>query len=79
VREILESLSLLGESVLIVIADADEKLERSARNLPNTSVLRVAGLNVYDVLRHAKLLVTRPAIAAIEARLGDDSTGSDAP
>ncbi len=71
VREILESLSLGGGSVLIVIGDADEKLERSARNLPNTSVLRVAGLNVYDVLRHEKLVMSRAALEAVERRLGD--------
>jgi large subunit ribosomal protein L4 len=71
VREILEGLSLGGDSVLIVISEEDQKLERSARNLPNTAVVRVAGLNVYDVLRHDKLLLTRPAVAAIEARLGD--------
>ncbi len=75
VLEILEALSLGGGSVLIVIGEADEKLERSARNLPNTSVLRVAGLNVYDVLRHEKLLLTKPAVAAIEARLGDAPAG----
>jgi len=70
VREILDSLALGADTVLIVIADADEKLERSAKNLPNTGVLRVAGLNVYDVLRHDKLLLTKAAVAAIEARLG---------
>jgi large subunit ribosomal protein L4 len=70
VREMLEALSLGGSSVLIVIDEADEKLERSARNLPKVAVLRVAGLNVYDVLRHEKLLVTRAAVATIEARLG---------
>jgi ribosomal protein L4 len=32
-------------------------------------VLPVEGLNVYDVLRHQKLLVTQSALAAIEARL----------
>jgi large subunit ribosomal protein L4 len=69
VREMLEALSLAGNSVLIVIDEADDKLERSARNLPNVGVLRVAGLNVYDVLRHEKLLVTRSAVASIEARL----------
>ena len=58
--------------------DADEKLECSARNLPNTSVLRVAGLNVYDVLRHEKLLLTKPAVAAIEARLGSAPAGGAA-
>jgi large subunit ribosomal protein L4 len=70
VREMLEALSLGGSSVLIVIDEADEKLERSARNLPKVAVLRVAGLNVYDVLRHEQLLVTRAAVATIEARLG---------
>jgi large subunit ribosomal protein L4 len=75
VLEILESLSLGGDSVLIVIGEADEKLERSARNLPNASVLRVAGLNVYDVLRHKKLLLTKSAVAAIEARLGEAPAG----
>ena len=75
VCEILEGLSLGNESVLIVIAEEDAKLERSAKNLPNVSVLRVAGLNVYDVLRHHKMLVTKPAVAAIEARLGSGPGG----
>lgn len=70
VREMLGALDLGESSVLIVIDEADPKLERSARNLPNVGVIRVAGLNVYDVLRHDKLLVTRPAVDAIEARLG---------
>jgi large subunit ribosomal protein L4 len=70
VAEILDSLALSGEGVLIVIAEADEKLERSARNIPGVGVIRVAGLNVYDVLRRSKLLVTKAAVAAIEARLG---------
>lgn len=69
VREMLDALSLGDTSVLIVIDEADEKLERSARNLPGVGVIRVAGLNVYDVLRHQKLLVTKAAVAAIEARL----------
>ena len=69
VAEILESLSLSGGDVLIVIAEPDEKLERSARNLPGVGVIRVAGLNVYDVLRHSRLLVTKAAVAAIEQRL----------
>ena len=46
-------------------------LERSARNLRGVSVVRSAGLNVYDVLRHPKLVATKDAVAAIEQRLGD--------
>jgi large subunit ribosomal protein L4 len=69
VVELLRELSLGGSGVLIVIDAADAFVERSARNLPGVSVVRVAGLNVYDVLRHPRLLVTRAAVGAIEARL----------
>jgi large subunit ribosomal protein L4 len=69
--EILEGLGLSGDSVLIVIDEANAFVQRSARNLPNVTVLQVAGLNVYDVLRHSKLVLTRAAVEAIERRLGD--------
>jgi len=69
VAKLLRDLSLEGAPVLIVIAAEDPFVERSARNLPNVSVLRVAGLNVYDVLRHRKLLLTKAAVEAIGERL----------
>ncbi len=75
---VLDALSLGGTGVLIVIDDADEKLQRSARNIPGVTVLLVAGLNVYDVLRHKKLLLTQASVAAIEARLGDSPGSSPA-
>jgi len=69
VAKLLHDLSIEDATVLIVIAAEDPFLERSARNLPNVSVLRVAGLNVYDVLRHRRLLLTKAAVAAIGERL----------
>ena len=72
VEQILEGLGLSGSSVLIVIEAANVFVQRSARNLPRVTVLQVEGLNVYDVLRHAKLVLTRAAVEAIERRLGDD-------
>jgi large subunit ribosomal protein L4 len=52
------------------VIDAEEPfLERSARNLRGVSVLRVAGLNVYDVLRHRRLLLTKAAAVAIGEKL----------
>jgi large subunit ribosomal protein L4 len=72
VTEILGALGLAGESVLIVIADADEKFETSARNIARVGVIRVAGLNVYDVLRHTKLVFTRAAVEAVEQRLSEE-------
>jgi large subunit ribosomal protein L4 len=70
VVDMLAGLGVAEGSVLIVIADADPHLEISARNLPSVSVIRVGGLNVYDVLRHQKLLIDRSALEALGARLG---------
>ena len=76
VAEILEGLGVGGEGVLIVIHEADPFVERSARNLRGVSVVRAAGLNVYDVLRHSKLVATKAAVAAIEQRLGGGEEAS---
>jgi len=76
VVELLDGLGLAGQSVLIVIAAAQPELEMSARNLPGVAVLRAEGLNVYDVLRHPRLLIARDALDAIGARLGAATGGA---
>jgi large subunit ribosomal protein L4 len=73
----LESLGVGDRSVLIVIAEPDERVERSARNLPWAQALRVEGLNVYDVLRHSHLVLTRAAVEAVEKRLGRSARGAE--
>jgi len=70
--ECLRSLGLDGASVLIVLAGRDEAIERSARNLPGVKVLQAGGLNVYDILAHAHLVMTREALAAVVGRLGEE-------
>lgn len=64
----LEALGV-GEDVLIVSGPANEALERGARNLPKVKVLRTEGVNVYDVLRHKHLVLTRAACDALKERL----------
>lgn len=54
---------------LVVVPAKDEALEKSARNIPYTKVLRVEGLNVYDVMRHDQLMVTLDALKKIEEAL----------
>ncbi len=66
-RTILEDLKIT--SALIVIPESDVKVERSARNLPTVKVLRVEGLNVYDLLRHEHLILTEGALRLIEERM----------
>jgi large subunit ribosomal protein L4 len=70
--ERLRGLGLDGASVLVVLARADQAVERAARNLPHVKALRAAGLNVYDVLAHAHLVITREALEALAGRLGED-------
>ncbi len=57
------------QNVLVVLEKANPAVERALRNLPWASVLLVAGLNTYDILRRKKLLLTRGALDAIHARL----------
>jgi len=54
---------------LVVVQGKDEILEKSARNIPHTKVLRTEGLNVYDVMRHDQLMVTVDALKKIEEAL----------
>lgn len=61
VRGFLEGLNLRN-NVLIIIPVKNEPLERATRNLPGVNVSRVQELNVYSVLTHEKLLITRDAV-----------------
>ncbi len=65
---ILDSLGV-RPGVLVVTKDRDRSVEVAGRNLPRVLVQSVEGLNVYDILRHKNLLVTKDALAAIEERL----------
>ena len=67
--KILETFGM--DNVLIVVDGENHNLRRSARNVPRVKVLRVEGLNVYDLLKYRSLVLTRGCIARIEAALGD--------
>lgn len=57
-------------SALFVGADQlDENFKKSAANIANIDVLPTMGLNVLDILKHEKLVLTADAVKAIEARL----------
>jgi len=60
----------MGNSVLIVLAEVDVNVQKSARNLPGVKVLLSQGLNVYDLLRYRKTLFTRTALQQVSERLG---------
>jgi large subunit ribosomal protein L4 len=55
-------------ALIIDGAQVNEKLAAAARNLPQIDVLPVQGVNVYDIMRREKLVLTKAAIEALEAR-----------
>ncbi|CAA9275341.1 MAG: LSU ribosomal protein L4p (L1e) [uncultured Craurococcus sp.] len=65
-----KQLKALGwSSALVVDAQVDEGFGRGIRNLPNMHVLPTIGANVYDILNHDVLAVTRAGVAALTERL----------
>ncbi len=70
-KEIAKRFAKFGwSSVLVIDGPAvDEKFAKAARNLPGVDVLPQQGANVYDILRHDTLVLTRAAVEHLEARL----------
>jgi large subunit ribosomal protein L4 len=65
-----KQLKALGwTSALVVDAAADENFARVVRNLPKVQVLPTVGANVYDILKHDVLAVTRAGVEALKERL----------
>jgi large subunit ribosomal protein L4 len=58
----------LENALIIDGAELDIAFARAARNIPNIDVLPVQGINVYDILRRKKLVLTKAAVEALEAR-----------
>jgi large subunit ribosomal protein L4 len=65
-----KQLKALGwASALVVDAQVDEGFGRGIRNLPHMHVLPTIGANVYDILNHDVLALTRAGVAALTERL----------
>jgi large subunit ribosomal protein L4 len=73
---LLNALGVAGKSVLIVTAAAEPHLERSVANVPGVDVIRAEGLNVYDVLRHERLVIAKDAVAALSQRLHKEGSAA---
>jgi large subunit ribosomal protein L4 len=65
-----KKLAALGAvKALVVDGEFDANFALSARNIADVSLLQTAGLNVYDIVRSEKLVLTAAAVKAIEERL----------
>jgi large subunit ribosomal protein L4 len=64
---IMDALAL--DNALIVVDGANENLEKSSRNVPGYKVMPTAGLNVYDILLHKKIVLVQACLGQLEKRL----------
>ncbi|APY14650.1 50S ribosomal protein L4 [Brucella sp. 10RB9212] len=58
----------LENALLIGGAEIDANFQRAASNIPNIDVLPVQAINVYDILRRGKLVLSKAAVEALEER-----------
>jgi large subunit ribosomal protein L4 len=61
----------LHSALIIGGAELDKNFTLAARNIPEIDVLPAQGLNVYDIMRRQKLVLTRAALDAISARFSE--------
>ncbi|MBI0016150.1 MULTISPECIES: 50S ribosomal protein L4 [unclassified Commensalibacter] len=68
--ELAAKLKVLGwNSTLIIDANIDENFGRAVRNIASVDILPTIGANVYDILNHDILAITRAAVDGLKERL----------
>ena len=77
-RDLATKLKGLGwKSALVVDHTVDEVFLRAARNVVGIDVLPTMGANVYDILNHEVLAITRAGLEGLTRRLGGDDAGRE--
>ncbi|MGZ9587231.1 50S ribosomal protein L4 [Paenibacillus marinisediminis] len=56
----------VDRKALVVVPEYNDNVALSARNIPSVKLLAADGVNVYDVLRHQKLIITKDAVSKVE-------------
>ncbi|SMC28655.1 LSU ribosomal protein L4P [Clostridium acidisoli DSM 12555] len=66
-KEVVKMLGALNtKKALIVVAESDENIYKSVRNIQGVSVIPANNLNVYDILKYDNFIVTKDAVSKIE-------------
>lgn len=67
-KSVVNMLNAIGanEKALIVLPESEDKIIKSARNIPGVKTSQINGLNVYDILNAKKLVILKDAISKIE-------------
>ncbi|MFC6487429.1 50S ribosomal protein L4 [Nitratireductor sp. GCM10026969] len=69
-KALVENFAKLGldNALMVGGAEIDAGFKRAAANIPNIDVLPIQGINVYDILRRGKLVLSKAAVEALEER-----------
>ncbi len=72
-KEMAETIDVLSgpRSALVLMAESDENVELSARNIPDVKTLHASYINIRDVLGHQKVIIPLDALDMIQGYLGD--------
>jgi large subunit ribosomal protein L4 len=66
-KSMIEMLKALeANKALIITAESNEVVYKSARNIQGISVIPANNINVYDLLKYEKLIITKDAVSKIE-------------
>ena len=66
-KEVVKMLNAFNaKKTLIITAEANEIVYKSARNIEGVAVLPVNNINVYDLLKYPKVIMTKDAVSKIE-------------
>ena len=55
-----------AKKTLIITGESNEVLYKSARNIADVQIMPVNNINVYDLLKFEKLIITKDAVSKIE-------------
>ncbi len=64
--QFLEGFQAADAKALVVMAEANETVTKSAGNIPGVTTITSLGINVHDILNHRRVFVTKDAVAKIE-------------
>jgi len=71
-KDMIKMLSALNlNKTLIVVAESNDNIYKSIRNIPGVSVVPVNNINVYDILKYTNFVVTKDAVSIIEEVYAD--------
>ena len=66
-KEMVKTLEAVkADKALIVLPESNETVERAARNIPGVKTTLVGTLNVYEILKYRKLILTEASVKKIE-------------